>query len=296
MRRIILFVSLIIGTITVQAQELNCTVSIDAEQTGQSNNQIFRTLESQLTEFINNTSWTNVKYKNQERIDCSMTFIINSWDGNTFNGTLQIGSSRPIYNSTYDSPIYNYNDKQVAFQYKEFAPLNFNINVYESNLVSIVAYHVFTIIGLDASTYELKGGERFFEIANQIIGTAASSNFSGWKPTDGTQSRYQYNNAILSNVYTEFQTALYDYHRTGLDFMENNQRDAKTAIIGSIRTLKGINDRRPNSYLLRTFFDAKSDEIQTIFSGGPKVDIAGLLEDLNRMAPMKRSSWSEIKL
>jgi len=296
MRRILFFVFLTLGVMTAHAQELNCTVAIDAEQTGQPNNQIFRTLENQLTEFINNTSWTNVKYKNQERIDCNMTFIISSWDGETFTGTLQIGSSRPVYNSTYDSPVYNYNDKQVSFQYKEFDPLNFNINVFDSNLVSIVSYHVYTIIGLDASTFELRGGERFFQIAKQIIGTAASSNFSGWKPTDGTQSRYQYNNAILSNVYTEFQTALYDYHRAGLDMMEKNPREAKTAIIGSIRTLKGINDRRPNSYLLRTFFDAKSEEIKTNFSGGPKVDITGLLEDLNRMAPMNRTSWSEIKL
>lgn len=296
MRRILLLVSLIIGVITAKAQELNCTVGIDSEQTGQSNNQIYRTLENQLTEFINNTSWTNVKYKNQERIDCSITLIISSVEGNTFSGTMQIGSSRPIYNSTYDSPVYTYNDKQVAFTYKEFEPLNFNINAFDSNLVSIIAYHVYTMIGLDAATYELNGGERFFTIAKQIINTAASSNFSGWKPTDGTQSRYQYNNAILSNVYTEYQTALYDYHRMGLDIMEKDKKDAKNTIIGSIKTLKGINDRRPNSYLLRTFFDAKSDEIQTIFSGGPKVDIAGLLDNLNRMAPTKRSNWGEIKL
>ena len=174
--------------------------------------------------------------------------------------------------------------------------INFNINAFDSNLVSIIAYHIYTMIGLDAATYEQKGGERFFAIAKQIINTASSSAFTGWKPTDGTQSRYQYNNAILSNVYIEFQTALYDYHRMGLDIMEKDQKAAKNAIIGSIKTLKGINDRRPNSYLLRTFFDAKSDEIQTIFSGGPKVDIAGLLDNLNRMAPTRRSNWGEIKL
>jgi len=296
MRRILLLVLLFIGVITAKAQELNCTVGIDATQTGQSNNQIYRTLENQLTEFINNTSWTNVEYKNQERIDCSITLIISSVDNNTYSGSMQIGSSRPVYNSTYDSPVYNYNDKQVTFTYKEFDNLNFNINAFDSNLVSIIAYHIYTLIGLDASTYELKSGEQFFSIAKQVINTAASSNFSGWKPTDGTQSRYQYNNAILSNVYIEFQTALYDYHRMGLDIMEKDQKEAKNVIIGSIKTLKGINDRRPNSYLLRTFFDAKSDEIQTIFSGGPKVDIAGLLENLNRMAPTRRSNWSKIKL
>lgn len=296
MRRILLIVSLLVGVFTVEAQELNCTVTIDAEQTGQSNQQIFKTLETQLTEFINNTSWTNTEYKNQERIDCSMTLIISDYNGDNFSGSLQIGSSRPIYNSTYDSPIYNYNDKQVAFDYKEFEPLNFNLNVYESNLVSIISYHVFTLIGLDASTFERNGGDYYFNIAKQIVGTAASGGFSGWKPTDGTQSRYKYNEAVLSNVYREFHTAMYDYHRLGLDNMSKNQKDAKLALIDAIKTLKSINDRRPNSYLLRTFFDAKSGEIQSVFSGGPRVDIAELVDNLTRMAPTKRTEWSKIKL
>ncbi len=296
MRRILLLVSFIVGSLSVQAQELNCTVSIDAEQTRQPNLQIFRTLEQQLTEFVNNKSWTNKEYKNQERIDCNIVLIISEYDGDTFSGTMQIGSSRPVYGSTYDSPIYNYNDRQVAFTYKEFEPLNFNLNVFESNLVSILSYHIFTIIGLDAASFEPNGGDYYFGIAKQIVSTAASSNFSGWKSTDGTQSRYQYNNALLSNVYQEFHTVMYDYHRLGLDIMHDDQKDAKNAIIDAVKTLKGINDRRPNSYLLRTFFDAKEGEIQSIFSGGPRVDIAELVENLNRMAPTKRSTWGEIKL
>lgn len=296
MRRILLLVSFIVGSLSVQAQELNCTVSIDAEQTNQPNLQIFRTLEQQLTEFVNNKSWTNTEYKNQERIDCNIVLIISDYDGETFSGTMQIGSSRPVYGSTYDTPIYNYNDRQVSFTYKEFEPLNFNLNVFESNLVSILSYHIFTMIGLDAASFELNGGDYFFGIAKQIVNTAASSNFSGWKTVDGTQSRYQYNNAILSNVYREFHTVMYDYHRSGLDVMHDDQKDGKNAIVDAIKTLKSINDRRPNSYLLRTFFDAKEGELQSVFSGGPRVDIAELIENLNRMAPTKRSTWSEIKL
>jgi hypothetical protein len=296
MRRILLLVLLFIGVLTAKAQELNCTVGIDATQTGRANDQIYQSLQNQLTDLINNTNWTNIEFKNQERIDCSITLIITNRSNNVFTGSMQIVSSRPVYNSTYDSPVYNYNDKQVSFNYKEFDNLDFNINAFSSNLVSILAYHIYTMIGLDASTYELRGGEEYFAIAKQIVNTASSGNFPGWKPTDGTQSRYQYNNAIISNVYLEYHTALYEYHLKGLDLMEKDQKEAKSAIVGSIKTLKNINDRRPNSYLLRTFFDAKSDEIQSIFSGGPEVDIAGLLEDLNRMAPTRRSNWSEIKL
>ncbi|MFT4697201.1 MAG: hypothetical protein ACI9SJ_000317 [Flavobacteriaceae bacterium] len=295
MRKIIIIVSLIFSTLAIQSQELNCTVTIDASKTGQQNQQVFRTLEQQLTEFLNNTVWTNKEFKNQERIDLNMSLIVNEFDSNFFSCNLQIQASRPIFDSVYDSPIYNYNDKQVSFNYTEFEPLIFNINNFDSNLVSIIAFHVYTVIGLDADTYEDNAGFEYFETAKQIVNTAASSNFKGWKSTDGNQSRFRFNDALISSVYQEFHTAMYGYHRLGLDVMSTNQKAAKKSIAEAIATLKKINDRRPNSYLLRTFFDAKGDEIQNIFSGGPSTDITELIDNLNRMAPTKRNNWSKIR-
>jgi len=295
MRRFLLIVSFLFATVAGSAQELNATVSIDAEQTGQPNLQVFRTLQQQITEFINNTKWTTKEYKNQERIDCNFSIIVSGFDGTSFSASLQIQSSRPVFGSTYDSPVYNYNDRQFSFEYSEFQPLNFNINSFDSNLVSVLVYHIYTIIGLDAATYSQGGGIEYFQIAKQIINTAASGNFSGWRPTDGSQSRFRYNDAILSNVFTEFHGALYDYHRHGMDNMNQNQRDGKQNIIIAIEKLRSINDRRPNAFLLRTFFDAKSDEIEAVYSGGPSVDISRLVENLNRMAPTKRDNWKGIK-
>lgn len=295
MRKILLAFICTLLAFSGQAQELNCTVTIDAQQTGQPNLQLFRTLETQLREFINNTTWTDKTYKNQERIDCNMTLVVSQLDGENFTATLQIQSSRPVFDSTYDTPVYNYFDRQVNFKYKEYEPLNFNINTFGSNLISVVAFHVYTIIGLDADTYSPSGGIPYFEIAKQITNTAASSNYSGWKATDGNQSRYRYNDALISSVFNEFHQAMYQYHREGLDLMASDQRAAKQKIADAVNLLKGINDRRPNSFILRTFFDAKGDEIQAIFSGGPQVNIAQLVENLNRMAPTKRSNWSEIK-
>lgn len=295
MRRFLIIGILLSIAFSVEAQELNATVTVDASQTSQPDNQVFRTLETQLSEFITNTKWTNKIYKNQERIDCNFTLIITDFESTAFSGSLQIQASRPVYNSSYDSPIYNYNDKQFIFEYKEFAPLIYNINTFDSNLVSVLVFHVYTIIGLDADTFEPDGGMEYFEIAKQIVNTAASSNYKGWKATDGTQSRFRYNDALLSNVYKEFHTAMYEYHRNGLDIMHQNQKTAKNEIINAITTLKSINDRRPNSYLLRTFFDAKSDEIESIFTGGPSVKVTSLVENLNRMAPTKRTNWSNIK-
>ncbi|MEZ4858074.1 MAG: DUF4835 family protein [Flavobacteriaceae bacterium] len=296
MRKIITLLFFGWFAVTSNAQELNATVTIDAEQTGQPNYQVFRTLKEQLTEFLNNTTWTNREFKTQERIDCNFTLIITSFESTSFSGSLQVQSSRTIFNSTYDSPIYNYNDRQFNFEYSEFQPLVFNINTFDSNLVSVLAYHVYTIIGLDADTFEPNGGDEYFANAKQIVNNAASSKFAGWKATDGTQSRYRYNDAIISNVYQEFRNALYTYHRLGLDKMESNTREGKMKIIDAIAQLKNVNDRRPNSYLLRTFFDAKSDEITSVFSGGPQVDINTLVEQLNRIAPTRRSNWTNIKL
>lgn len=295
MRRILFILICLAAANLTQAQELNCTIAINAEQTGQPNLQVFRTLETQLNEFVNNTKWTDKTYNAQERIDCNMSLVITNLDGETFTGTLQVQSSRPVFDSTYDSPVYNYFDRQVSFKYKEYEPLNFNINSAESNLVSIISFHVYTVLGLDAGTYALNGGEPYFQIAKQITNTAAGTNYMGWKSKDGNQSRYQYNNALLSSVYKEFHQAMYDYHRNGMDLMASDPKKAKENIVASISLLKGINDRRPNAFLLRTFFDAKGDEIQAIYSGGPQVDIVQLVENLNRMAPTKRSNWQEIK-
>lgn len=265
MRKILLFLFVTIFVFSAKSQELNCTVSINAEQTGQPNLQIFRTLETQLREFINNTKWTDKEFKNQERIDCNMSIVISQYDGDTFNGSIQIQSSRPIFDSTYDSPVYNYFDRQFSFSYKEYEPLIFNMNSFSSNLVSVVAFHVYTIIGLDADTFSANAGAPYFEIAKQITNTAASSNYEGWKATDGNQSRYRYNDALLSSVYKEFHEVMYQYHRNGLDLMAADQKRAKENIADAINILKGINDRRPNSFLVRTFFDAKSDEIQAVY-------------------------------
>ncbi len=278
-----------------QGQELRATVSINADQTARADQQIFTTLKTQLEEFLNETQWTDMVMAAQERIDVNFVIIVTQYDGDDFTATLQIQASRPAFGSTYNSPVYNYNDKNFSFRYAEFQPLNFNPNSFDSNLVSVLAYHAYTVIGLDADTYSLNGGDRYFQIAKQIINTAASSSFIGWKATDGPQSRFRYNDALLSNIYSEFHTVMYEYHRLGLDKMSANQKDAKEVISTSISKLRTINDRRPNSFLLRTFFDAKENEIGAIFSGGPSVDIAKLIEDLNRMAPTKRTSWEDIR-
>lgn len=282
-------------SLQITAQEFNATVVVNADQTNVSTLQVFRTLERDLREFINETSWTNKVYAVQERIDASFNIIVSNYSSDNFTASLQIQASRPVFGSTYLSPIYNYNDRQFNFTYREFQPLNFNPNNFESNLVSVIAFHVYTILGLDASTYAKDGGEEYHRIAKQIVNTAASSNFQGWRATDGSQSRYQINEALISPIFSTFHTVMYNYHRLGLDVMYENPRNGKEKMAEALNSLREINDRRPNSFLLRTFFDAKAEEIQSVFSDGPSVNIDQLTQNLTRMAPTKRNNWSTIK-
>ena len=295
MRRTLLFILMLSFSVSVEAQELNCQVVVNSEQTGQANAAVFKTLQNSLTEFVNQTRWTNREFLPQERINCSMFININSFDGNSFGGTIQIQSSRPVFGSTMVTPVLNFNDEQFAFEYTEYQPLEFSPNQFNSNLVSVISFYVYTILGLDADTFSEQGGTSYFQTANQIVGTAQQSSYSGWKGTDGNRSRYQLNADLLSNTYSGYRNALYSYHRQGLDVMHMSPEEGKEAIASSLIDLQRMNSRRPNSLLLRTFFDAKADEVEQIFSGGPSVDIREVVDALNTMAPNYTEKWGNIR-
>ncbi|OUR95100.1 DUF4835 domain-containing protein [Flavobacteriales bacterium 34_180_T64] len=293
MRNFILFIALIFVTHTF-AQELNCNVVVNAQQTGNENVQVFKTLERQLSEFINNTSWTKDSFKPQERINCGMVINITDYNNDLFQATIQIQSSRPVFNSTYATPIYNYNDKNFSFQYLEFQNLVFNPNQYESNLVSVLAFHVYMILGMDADSFKLNGGDAYYRQAQTILNYSTQGNFKGWKLEDGTQTRFRLIDNVLSPTFKEFRSVMYEYHFTALDQMGENPKESKSKLSSVIKNLETMNRRRPNSYLMRVFFDAKAEEIQDIFSGGPKVNVTDIISTLTRIAPTHAAKWRSI--
>ncbi len=283
------------GVTAVTAQELNCEIIINSEQTGQANQSVFRTLQGSLTEFVNKTSWTNREIESHERINCSMFITINSLDGEAFSGTIQVQSSRPVFGSTMVTPVFNFNDEQFSFNYREYEPLNYSQNSYSSNLVSVISFYVYTILGLDADTFENEGGTSYFEEANRVVTNAQQGNRSGWKGSDGTRSRYRLNTDLLSNAFTGYRNALYEYHRLGLDVMHRDVEEGKTTVANAMAKLREMNTRRSNSLLLRVFFDAKADEVSQIFSGGPPLETTELVETLNRLAPQHSKNWRNIQ-
>jgi len=278
-----------------KAQELNCTVTVNSDQVGQTNQQIFRTLERSLTDFVNKTKWTNKVFRENERINCRMFITVTNFDSNRFEANIQLQSSRPVFNTSYESPVFNYKDDQFNFQYIEFQPLVYNPNVFDSNLVAVVSYYVYIMLGLDEDTFSLEGGTENYKKAQQIVTTAQGSGAAGWSQSaTENRTRFVLVDNLLSNTFREYRIAMYNYHRKGLDILGDNNSTGKQVIAGSMRLFESLIQRRPNAFLIQTFFDAKSDEILNIFSDGPKVDVVALKETLNRVAPFYSSTWNEI--
>lgn len=277
------------------AQELNCTLVINADQTGRQNEQIFKTLERSLNDFINKTTWTDKVYQPQERISCGMVITITDRDVDRFSASIQVQSSRPIYNSTYNSPVFNFNDKDFNFNYVEFENLTLNPNQFDSNLVSVISYYVYIILGIDSDSFQKNGGTEYYNKAKNITNVAQGSNSKGWNPLDGQQSRYQLIDQLLSPTYKEYRNVMYSYHRTALDDMSEKPARAKERLILVLNQFKRLHAKRPNSFIQRTFFDAKADEIAQIFSEGPSVRISELIDVLNRVSPNNTSKWGKIK-
>ena len=294
MRSFLFVLLFIISFAPLSAQELNCTVTVNSDQVAQTNQQVFKTLERSLNDFVNKNKWSNRVYKENERVNAQMFITITEYESNRFKGNIQIQSSRPVFNTSYETPVFNYKDNQFNFEYIEFQPLIFNENIFESNLVSVISYYVYIILGLDADTFALEGGNDYFRVAQKIVTQAQSSNSAGWSQSTD-RSRFELVDNLMSNTYREYRVAMYNYHRKGIDILADNNSTGKQVIAGTMKLFETMMNRRPNAFLIQTFFDAKSDEIQNVFSDGPKVDVVKLKETLNRIAPLYSSTWNEIK-
>ncbi|AZQ57985.1 DUF4835 family protein [Maribacter sp. MJ134] len=294
MRKLVFFIALFFISLSIKAQELNCTITVNSDQVSQTNQQIFQTLERSLNDFVNKNKWTNRVYKENERVNAQMFITITEYESDRFKGNIQIQSSRPVYNTSYESPIFNYKDNQFNFQYIEFQPLVFNENVFESNLVGVVSYYIYIMLGLDADTFSLEGGTDHFRKAQNIVTQAQGKGFKDWGQSSD-RSRFELVDNLLSNTFREYRVAMYNYHRKGMDIMGDNNSTGKQVVAGTMKLFETMIKRRPNAFLIQTFFDAKSEEIQNIFSDGPKVDIVKLKETLNNIAPLYSSTWNDIK-
>jgi hypothetical protein len=267
MRKLLFLLAFLFVVSTASAQELNCTVEVNTSQIQSSDKKIFETLKTAVFEFVNNRKWTNDQFLNQERIECSILInITERVSADEFKATIQIQSRRPVFKSSYNSTLMNYLDNEFQFRYLEFQPLDFIDNTFTSNLTSVLAFYSYIVIGLDYDTFSPMSGTPYFQKAQNIVNTSQSAAEGGWKAFEGTKNRYWIVENLLSPYFMPLRSALYKFHRQGLDAMTENKETARAAITESLQTLKSVYDNKPGALLLQMFFNAKTDEIVNIYS------------------------------
>ncbi|MDR1698608.1 MAG: DUF4835 family protein [Prevotellaceae bacterium] len=271
--------------LAAQAQELNCRVSVNSSKLQGTNTQVFETLEKALTEFMSERRWTEYQYTPEERIDCSIMITVDEMpNDNTFGASLQIQARRPVFGSTYMSPLINMQDENFKFVYNEFEPIEFNENTFGTNLSSVMAFYAYYIIGMYSDSFSKMGGTAVFRKAENIVTQAQSTTEDGWKAYEGKRNRYDIIQSIVDDRVRRFREFYYEYHRLGLDEMGGNMNNARAAILKSMEALREVNKLMPASLTLQMFFDAKNEEIVGIFSGGTpaeKTTVFALLKEVN---------------
>ena len=269
------------------SQELNCNVQINSDQVQGTNRSVFNTLQRSISEFINNRRWTNMTFANSERIDCSMNIIVKSVENNVFSAEIQVQSRRPVFNTSYNTTLFNFRDQSFTFEYQEYEQLEMNESTISSNLTAVLVYYAYIILGYDMDSYSRLGGTPFFEQAERIVNIAQSAEFSGWKAFESSRNRYALINNLTDEAFKKYRNYFYEYHRLGLDEMATNVANGRAKISAGLATLREANRARPSAIVISSFMDAKTDELINIFSGATdkeKKDAVEILSDVNPAA------------
>ena len=294
MRRILLFF-IFLSSVTISSQELNCQVTVNFDQVSGSNRQVFTTLETAISEFVNQKKWTDKTVKSQERINCAINIIITKRDNNLFEGSIQIQSTRPVFGTSYETPILNIRDNDFNFKYNEFDQFIYNPTRFDSNLISTIVFYTYVILGVDADSFALNGGETYLKEAENVTLQAQQSGLAAWSNQVGVQNRFQMIDNLLSPGLNQFRSVLYTYHRKGLDELTGDAKIAKQNLENTIITLDRLFNKVIGNPLLRLFFDAKADEIVNLYSDGPNTrSKQRLLAVLQKISPNNSSKWRKI--
>lgn len=272
--KLILFLCSVLAVQAVRAQELNAKVTINAQRVATTiDRKIFTTLQTQLTNLLNNRKWTNENYLPAEKIQCSFLMNLESTEEpNVYRGALVVQAARPIHSSSYNSALLNFQDADLIFKYQEFQPVEFNENRVQgndaltANLTAVVAYYAYLILGFDHNSFAPKSGEPYFQKSLNIVNNAPENNsISGWRSFDGIRNRYWLAENLLNNRYNLVHDVLYLYYRNGLDNLYANAEQARTSILDAMTQLQAFNRDNPNTMILQTFLQNRQTELIGIF-------------------------------
>jgi hypothetical protein len=292
MNKIFFLIPLIFSSAFCDAQELKASVSVLSNRVANTvDKKTFQTLQTALNSFVNNRKWSNDNFGQQEKIECSFLLNLESADEpNVYKGSLTIQSARPIFNSTYVSPIINFQDQDIYFKYTEFQQLDFNDNrvsgtdALTSNLTAILAYYIDIMLGMDYDSFSPRGGDPYFQRAQNIVNNAPEGkNIAGWKAFDGTRNRYWLAENLLNSRYTIIHDAIYGYYRLGMDKLYDQEANARVQVLNVLNLLNNFNVDNPNTMILSFFFQGKTQELIKIFSKASPPDKARALEFLQKL-------------
>jgi hypothetical protein len=262
----IVWILLLVGFGKLQAQELNARVTLLAPQVSNISKPTLDALQKTIRDFLNNNKFSNESYKPQERIDCSFIITINSWDGGSgYTAEAQIQSSRPVFNSSYNSTLLNMSDKNFDFNFNDGATIDFSDQNYISNISALLTYYAYTIIGMDKDSFSKMGGTPFYKKAQNIINLAQASGNTGWRAADGLRNRFWFNENVLNPIFSELRNFIYNYHLSGLDQLTDNDKGL-TQIVAALPALQQMDKQKLGSIFPNVYFASKAEEVTNVLS------------------------------
>jgi len=277
------------------SQDLDCRISVSSKEIDGTDKEIFTTLQTSLYEFMNSQQWTPYQIELKERMEVTMLLNIKERiSQNEFKATLNVVASRPIFNTSYNSPIFNYIDKDFHFIYTEYEPITFIENSYVSNLSSVLGFYAYFLYGLEFETFALDAGSPFFDKALNVVNVSQSSGESGWKAFDSDKNRYWLTENFMNPAYKDIKSFLYQYHRMGLDLMADDINTGRANLLNSLDYLKKVHEERPGLFILNLVLDAKRTEIINVFSEAPLSEKQKVVEIMKDIDPANGSKYQEL--
>lgn len=285
--------------VSAGAQELNCTVTINSDQIEGSNKQVYETLKQGIEEYMNQNRWTNMTFAETEKIECSMLIVVKQVLGNSYSCEMTLQSRRPVYGTTYTTPLLNFKDNAFNFTYQEFDRIEWQQNQFTTNLTAMLAYYCYLIIGHDLDSYQRLGGTPCFRMCEEIVNACQSASMEGseqkgWLAFDSNRNRYALINNLQDEAFKKYRNFYYEYHRLGLDEMSGNVTNGRARIAEGLPVLKEAYRARPATYVINTFLDAKADELVDIFRKGTdkeKKEVYDLLIDID---PTRQNTYDHM--
>ena len=281
------------------AQEINCKVTINSDQIEGSNKQVYETMKSAIEEYMNQNRWTNMTYAEHEKIECSMLLVVKAVDNNLYACEMTLQSRRPVYGTTYTTPLLNFVDRSFNFTYQEYDRIEWQQNTFTTNLTAMLAYYCYLIIGHDQDSFQRLGGTPYFQQCEEIVNMCQSASMEGteqkgWLAFDSNRNRYALINNLLDEAFKKYRNYYYEYHRLGLDEMSGNVTNGRARIAEGMPVLKEAYRARPATYVINTFLDAKADELVDIFQKGKDEEKKAVYELLMDIDATRQTTYDRI--